>query len=59
MSTMSDQVYRYTFNVLAELLLYGNVIDSHCRTREECEKTLESLKSIVETMKKQFEKMEN
>lgn len=54
-----DIVYRHTFNVLAELLVYGNVINSHCSSRDECEKTLDAITSIVETMKKQVEKMED
>lgn len=58
MST-ADVVYRHTFNVLAELLQYGNVINIHCHNREECEKTLDTIKSIVETMNKQIERMEN
>lgn len=54
-----DIVYRHTFNTLAELLLYGNVINSHCFSREECERCLDTIKSIVETMAKQLDKMEN
>lgn len=57
--TLADDVYRYTFNVLAELIVYGNVINTHCRTREECEETMERLVSVIETMKKQIDRMEN
>jgi len=55
----ADLVYRHTFNALAELLQYGNVINMHCNNRDECEKTLDIIKSIVETMNKQIERMEN
>jgi|GEM_PF-5509891 len=55
----ADLVYRHTFNALAELLQYGNVINMHCNNRDECEKTLDIIKFIVETMNKQIERMEN
>lgn len=54
-----DYVYRHTFNVLADLLLYGNVVNSGCHNRDECEKTMEVITAVLEKMKKQIEYMEN
>lgn len=59
MVKMSDQVHRYTFNVLAKLLRYGNVINIDSSSKDECEKTINILETILQTMKNQIEKMED
>lgn len=48
----------HTFNALAELLMYGDIIDGHCHSYTECERTLNLINCITERMKKLIEIME-
>ena len=54
-----DATYRFAFNELADVLQFGNILDSHCASREECERKFSAIAAIVERMKKLIEKMED
>jgi hypothetical protein len=54
-----DEKYCFAFNTLAEVLEYGNVINSYCSCRDECEKTLAAIEGLMKKMKELVEKMEN
>lgn len=56
---VADEVYRYTFDVLCSLITDTNVVSYPHYSRDECESTLNRLKSILEMMEKQVERMED
>lgn len=54
-----DSKYRYAFNELADVMLNGNVVNPYCWNREDCEKSLNIVLSIVGRMKILLDRMED
>jgi hypothetical protein len=57
---MDNKKYRYlmTFNELASILRYEDLIDSYCRDVKDCEKTLDIILCFTERMKRLIKVME-
>lgn len=53
-----DSKYRFAFNELAAVILYDNVVNSNCWSRDDCEQTVNAVVSIIERMQKLIDKME-
>jgi hypothetical protein len=43
------------FNMLANLLVYGNMINADCSYESDCEETIDRIDAIVKKMKKLVE----
>jgi len=57
---MDNRKYNYlhTFNNFAELLRFGDLINSYCQDVEDCERTLDAIKCVVERMTRMIKLME-
>ena len=57
---MNDKKYRclHTFNELADLIRYGDLINSYCLNVDDCQRTLDIIKRILERMTRLKNRME-
>ena len=55
----TDHMFRFAFNMLVDLLANHYLINSYNHTRDDCEKTLDCIRTITDKMKVLFDKMED